>query len=160
MHHATMLLTVHYIMSLPIKSRVRDLHGVMEHFDFCIQSNFISVRMHYIQNTRGPTSQLLDPTRSLEILRPMTLRINPQKLWGYTCIWQHHTVAHRQRIFIHSDRITMAQKEMVAAPTSRTTCDCLPPALRTGTAGKRPAPGPSGAPIVTLDHCPNGCNPH
>ena len=91
MHHATRLLTVHHIMSLPIKSRVRDLHGVMEHFDFCIQSNFISVRMHYIQNARGPTSQLLDPTRSLKILRPMTLRINPQKLWGYISVWQHHT---------------------------------------------------------------------
>ena len=33
----------------------------------------------------------MDPTRSLKILRPMTLRINPQKLWGSISIWQHHT---------------------------------------------------------------------
>ena len=76
--------------------------------------------MHYIQNARGPTSQLLDPTRSLKILRPMTLRMNPQKLWGihiylaaphtklaWLWLWLWHGMT-GGNIFIHADRMTMA----------------------------------------------------
>ena len=45
----------------------------------------------YSEHQRSHISTLGHPTRSLKILRPMTLRINPQKLWGYISIWQHHT---------------------------------------------------------------------